>query len=145
MMMTIKEHFNYLNTRVERLIKVINSQNNIQVSSSPSTNLNTINNQTTKFYITIAESIQIILSTPLGSRVMLPEFGSNLHLLIDKKVDDEWIIDFRRYVTDAIEKNEPRVILNKIDIRNINAITGQVIFNLYFDNIYTLQVVQDGY
>ena len=144
-MMTIKEHFNYLNTRVERLIDVINSQNNTQVSSTLATNFTTADTQTTKFYVSIAESIQTILSTPLGSRVMLPEFGSNLHLLIDKKVDDEWIIDFRRYVTDAIEKNEPRVILSKIDIKDINAITGKVIFNLYFDNIYTLQVVQDGY
>ena len=145
MMMTIKEHFNYLNTRVERLIDVINSQNNTQVSSTLATNFTTADTQTTKFYVSIAESIQTILSTPLGSRVMLPEFGSNLHLLIDKKVDDEWIIDFRRYVTDAIEKNEPRVILSKIDIKDIDAITGKVIFNLYFDNIYTLQVVQDGY
>ncbi len=145
MMMTIKEHFNYLNTRVERLIDVINSQNNTQVSSTLATNFTTADTQTTKFYVSIAESIQTILSTPLGSRVMLPEFGSNLHLLIDKKVDDEWIIDFRRYVTDAIEKNEPRVILSKIDIKDINATTGKVIFNLYFDNIYTLQVVQDGY
>jgi len=145
MMMTIKEHFNYLNTRVERLIDVINSQNNTQVSSTLATNFTTADTQTTKFYVSIAESIQTILSTPLGSRVMLPEFGSNLHLLIDKKVDDEWIIDFRRYVTDAIEKNEPRVILSKIDIKNIDATTGKVIFNLYFDNIYTLQVVQDGY
>ena len=144
-MMTIKEHFNYLNTRVERLIDVINSQNNVQVSSTLATNFITTDVQKTKFYISITESIQNILSTPLGSRVMLPEFGSNLHLLIDKKVDDEWIIDFRRYVTDAIEKNEPRVILNKIDIRDIDAITGKVIFNLYFDNIHTLQVVQDGY
>ena len=145
MMMTIKEHFNYLNTRVERLIDVINSQNNTQVSSTLATNFTTADTQTTKFYVSIAESIQTILSTPLGSRVMLPEFGSNLHLLIDKKVDDEWIIDFRRYVTDAIEKNEPRVILSKIDIKNIDATTGKVIFNLYFDNIYTLKVVQDGY
>jgi phage baseplate assembly protein W len=144
-MMTIKEHFNYLNTRVERLIDVINSQNNVQVSSTLATNFITTDVQKTKFYISITESIQNILSTPLGSRVMLPEFGSNLHLLIDKKVDDEWIIDFRRYVTDAIEKNEPRVILNKIDIRDIDAITGKVIFNLYFDNVHTLQVVQDGY
>jgi len=143
--MTIKEHFNYLNTRVERLIDVINSQNNVQVSSTLATNFITTDAQTTKFYVSIAESIQTILSTPLGSRVMLPEFGSNLHLLIDKKVDDEWIIDFRRYVTDAIEKNEPRVFLNKIDIKDIDATTGKVIFNLYFDNIYTLQVVQDGY
>ena len=143
--MTIKEHFNYLNTRVERLIDVINSQNNVQVSSTLATNFITTDVQKTKFYISITESIQNILSTPLGSRVMLPEFGSNLHLLIDKKVDDEWIIDFRRYVTDAIEKNEPRVILNKIGIRDIDAITGKVIFNLYFDNVHTLQVVQDGY
>jgi len=144
-MMTIKEHFNYLNTRVERLIDVINSQNNVQNSSTLATNFTTTDTQTTKFYVSIAESIQTILSTPLGSRVMLPEFGSNLHLLIDKKVDDEWIIDFRRYVTDAIEKNEPRVILSKIDIKDIDATTGKVIWPLYFDNIYTLQVVQDGY
>ena len=39
--------------------------------------------------ISVGESISRILTTPLGTRVMRPEYGSDLHLLIDRTVDDE--------------------------------------------------------
>ena len=54
-------------------------------------------------YLTdIEKSIERILSTPLGSRVMEPTFGSELYLLIDKRLDDEWKLLFIKYVFEAM-------------------------------------------
>ena len=65
----------------------------------------------------VLTSISRILSTPLGSRVMMPEYGSELFTLIDKSVNDEWVLDAIRYTYEAIEKNEPRVIVKDVKIR----------------------------
>jgi uncharacterized protein len=62
----------------------------------------------------IENSITRILCTPLGSRVMEPEFGSNLHLLIDRRVDESWRLYFIRYASEAISKWEPRVELQRV-------------------------------
>jgi len=42
-----------------------------------------------------------IIETPLGSRVMLPKFGSKLYELIDKTVDDEHRLKFISYTFQA--------------------------------------------
>lgn len=63
------------------------------------------------------ESIRRILVTPLGTRVMMPEYGSRLFELVDKTVDDEWVLDATRYTYEAIEKNEPRVVVKKVTIQ----------------------------
>jgi len=62
------------------------------------------------------ESIRRILETPLGSRIMRPEYGSRLFELIDKNVDEEWVLNAISYTYEAIEKNEPNVKLKKVEI-----------------------------
>ena len=42
-----------------------------------------------------------IIKTPLGSRVMLPSFGSRLHELIDKTINEGWILQLRRYLFES--------------------------------------------
>ncbi|WP_107691871.1 GPW/gp25 family protein [Campylobacter concisus] len=66
-------------------------------------------------YLTsIQESIRDILLTPLGSRVMLPEYGSRLFELIDRKVDDEFRADLACYVIEAVERWEKRVKIDEV-------------------------------
>jgi hypothetical protein len=69
------------------------------------------------------ESIARILTTPLVSRVNMPEYGSRLFELIDKPVNDEWILDATRYTFEAIEKNEPRVSIKKVQISTGDTVT----------------------
>ena len=76
--------------------------------------------------ISTLESIRRILATPLGSRVMMPEYGSRLFELIDKTVNDEWVLDATRYTYAAIEKNEPRVIVKKVEIRRGDAVSMRI-------------------
>lgn len=69
-----------------------------------------------KRQISTQEAISRILITPLLSRVNMPEYGSRLFELIDKTVNDEWILDATRYTYEAIEKNEPRASIKKVHI-----------------------------
>jgi len=66
------------------------------------------------YLIDIEKSISRILSTPLGSRVMEPLFGSELYLLIDRKVDDMWKLLFIKYIFEAITKWEKRVKIQSV-------------------------------
>ena len=54
--------------------------------------------------------------TPLGSRVMRPEFGSELYKLVDRNFDDEFKLDAISYIYEAIEKNLPEVKIKKVDV-----------------------------
>ena len=67
-----------------------------------------------KYLIDIENSIKDILLTPLGSRVMLPEYGSRLFELIDRKVDDEFRADLACFVIEAVEKWEKRVKIDEV-------------------------------
>jgi len=82
--------------------------------------------------ITTAQSIARILTTPLITRVNLPDYGSRLFELIDKSVDDEWILDATRYTYEAIEISEPRA-----DIKKVLISTGDIV------NI-TIKYEEDG-
>lgn len=67
-----------------------------------------------KYLIDIESSIKDILLTPLGSRVMLPEYGSRIYELIDRKVDDEFRADLACFVIEAVEKWEKRVKIDEV-------------------------------
>jgi phage baseplate assembly protein W len=63
----------------------------------------------------IEEAIQIILSTPLGYRVMRPEFGSRIHELIFAPINAGMAATVRRYVEEALGYWEPRIELLDIE------------------------------
>mgnify|MGYP002746793533 FL=1 len=67
-----------------------------------------------KYLIDIENSIKDILLTPLGSRVMLPEYGSRIYELIDRKVDDEFRADLACFVIEAVERWEKRVKIDEV-------------------------------
>ena len=64
----------------------------------------------------LKQSIQDILTTPKGSRVMRREYGSDIFKLIDQPVNDEWRVDMYAAVTEALDRWEPRVEIESIDI-----------------------------
>lgn len=72
-----------------------------------------------KYLASIEESIKDILLTPLGSRVMLPDYGSRLFELIDRKVDDEFRADLACYVIEAVERWEKRVKIDEVKLINL--------------------------
>lgn len=59
----------------------------------------------------IAQAIRIILSTPIGERVMRPTFGSRLHELVFAPAGSETFGLAEMYVQDALNFWEPRIEL----------------------------------
>lgn len=68
-----------------------------------------------KYLVSIEDSIKRILETPKGTRVMLPEFGSDLYKLIDKRPDDDWVLQMTTFIHEAITRWETRIQVKKIE------------------------------
>jgi len=74
------------------------------------------------------ERFNRLVFTPLGSRVMLPHFGSRLHELIDKPMNFEWKILMKKYLFECFfDENgklwdkdfEPdKIFVSEVDIKN---------------------------
>lgn len=90
--------------------------------------------------LSIEESIKDILSTRLGSRVMLPDYGSRLFELIDKRVDDVFKANLAWYVIEAVEKWESRVKIDEVKlISNENhKLKFRITFSNYQDMEYSI-------
>ena len=56
----------------------------------------------------VAQSIAVILTTPIGSRVMRREFGSEVPNLIDRPMTDRVIIAIYAATANALARWEPR-------------------------------------
>lgn len=64
----------------------------------------------------IAESIQIILNTSLGERVMHPDFGANLEDLLFEKIDVTTLTMITNRLKRAFLYHESRVKIDDIDL-----------------------------
>jgi phage baseplate assembly protein W len=64
----------------------------------------------------LEQSIQIILGTSPGQRLMRPTFGSRLHELIFAPNNSQTIAQARRYVEEALGMWEPRIRLTNVDV-----------------------------
>lgn len=62
----------------------------------------------------LEESIRIILGTKLGERVYRPDFGSRLSELVFEPMNSRTMALIRRYVEEALEMWEPRILLREV-------------------------------
>ncbi|CDZ43097.1 GPW/gp25 family protein [Neorhizobium galegae bv. officinalis] len=80
------------------------------------------------------QSIGKILKTPIGSRVMRRDFGSDLPDLVDQKMTPRNILAIYAATARAIERWEPRFRMRRGQVRNATA-AGRielVIIGTYF-------------
>ena len=64
----------------------------------------------------IAQSLEILMSTSLGERIMLPDYGCDLRAYLFDSINNSKIYFLKELVTTAIIKYEPRVVLNDVII-----------------------------
>ncbi len=78
----------------------------------------------------IKSSLEILLSTRLGERIMVPNYGCNLDVLLFKSMN----ITLKTFVIDLIKTailyHEPRININKIDIDPTDELNGVLLINL---------------
>ncbi len=64
----------------------------------------------------IEQAIQIVLLTPLGQRVMRPNFGCRIHELVFAPNNSATAAQAARYVEEALEMWEPRIYVDEVDV-----------------------------
>ncbi|WP_200978575.1 GPW/gp25 family protein [Echinicola sp. 20G] len=82
--------------------------------------------------IDIQKSLEILLSTKLGERIMLPSYGCNLDELLFKPLD----LTLRTYISELIRKailyHEPRIDVLKIDLSESDELEGKVLIDVNY-------------
>ncbi len=80
----------------------------------------------------VAQSIVIILNTPIGQRVMRPTFGSRLHELIFAPANPETFGLAEMYVQDALNFWEPRIQLLDVNAGTDGANPGILLIHIRY-------------
>lgn len=80
----------------------------------------------------IRASIQRILGTTKGERVMQPEFGHNLKKMLFEPLDEIIIEDLRNEISNIINTQEPRIVVR------------DVYFDIDYDN-HTIKIMVSFY
>ncbi|MEO0974667.1 MAG: GPW/gp25 family protein, partial [Pseudomonadota bacterium] len=78
----------------------------------------------------ISEAIWIILSTPVGTRVMRPEFGCGIHDLTFASSDPNTVARVNQSVQQALVRYEPR-----IDVLGVRAVNNPETPNTLMINV----------
>ncbi|WLG69325.1 GPW/gp25 family protein [Pseudomonas brassicacearum] len=76
----------------------------------------------------LRQSVEDILGTPVGSRRMRPEYGSNLRRYVDLPVNEGWKSAVQAEVARALGRWEPRLKLERV--RVIAVVDGQITLQL---------------
>jgi len=80
--------------------------------------------------VDIKSSLQILLSTRLGERIMVPGYGCNLEELLFSPLN----LTLKTYVIDLIKTailyHEPRIDVKKIDIDPTDELNGVLLINI---------------
>ena len=67
----------------------------------------------------LRQSIRDILTTPLGSRVMLRDYGSRLFDLVDAPLNQGTIMELYAATIEALIKWEPRIAVSAVQILSV--------------------------
>ena len=76
----------------------------------------------------LRQSIEDILTTPLGSRRMRPDYGSKLRRFVDLPVNEGWKSAVQAEVARALTRWEPRLKLQRV--RVVAVVGGQISLQL---------------
>ncbi|MEE5139153.1 GPW/gp25 family protein [Pseudomonas alliivorans] len=76
----------------------------------------------------LRQSVEDILSTPLGSRRMRPDYGSKIRRFVDLPVNDGWKSAVQAEVARALSRWEPRLRLERVRVTAV--LNGQVTLQL---------------
>ncbi|EAS6350850.1 baseplate assembly protein [Salmonella enterica] len=75
----------------------------------------------------IRQSIQDIITTPTGTRVMRRDYGSLISEIIDFPVNNALPLQLMAAIFDAVTRQEPRVTLTEIQLsRSENGLTADI-------------------
>lgn len=74
----------------------------------------------------IKSSLEILLSTRLGERIMFPDYGCNLDELLFESLNRTLITYVSELIRTAILYHEPRIDVDRIDITESDTLQGEL-------------------
>ena len=77
----------------------------------------------------LRQSIQDILTTPIGTRVHRRDYGSRLPRLVDRPINKSLVAELVAATAEALERWEPRLRLEQVVIDNVSS-EGQISLSL---------------
>ena len=77
----------------------------------------------------LRQSIEDILTTPVGSRVHRRDYGSNLLRLVDRPINNSLVADLVAATAEALDRWEPRLKLEQVIIDSVSE-AGQIELSL---------------
>jgi phage baseplate assembly protein W len=80
--------------------------------------------------IDIQQSLEIILSTLPGERVLTPDFGANLDRLLFEPLDASLISLMQDIIETALIRHEPRIGVNNVLIEEDGSFEGRVLIEV---------------
>ncbi|MGD2180615.1 GPW/gp25 family protein [Lusitaniella coriacea] len=80
--------------------------------------------------VDIAQSLEVILSTRLGERLMHPNFGCELSQFLFEEVRQGTITSIKGIVSDALLYHEPRIKVERISISESEQKTGLLLISI---------------
>lgn len=95
-----------------------------------STGLNAKTGRTLSGWPHVVQSIRDILTTPVGSRVMRREYGSELPLLVDRPMTQRVVLAVYAATAIAIARWETRFSLTGVELQEGNA-DGRLFLAIY--------------
>jgi phage baseplate assembly protein W len=78
----------------------------------------------------IRQSLEVLLATRLGERVMQDEFGCDLTTVLFEEIDQGLINTLTSMISDAVLYHEPRIELDRLDISEDQAVDGLLLISL---------------
>src|SRR6185312_11540310 len=74
----------------------------------------------------IEQSLQILLTTSIGERIMLPEYGSDLHAYLFEPISTSRIYFIQELISKAIINYEPRIELAEVVMDSSDYLDGVI-------------------
>jgi len=78
----------------------------------------------------IRSSLEILLSTRPGERVMLPDYGCNLEELLFEPLTTTMKTYMKDLIQTAILYHEPRITVNRIDLEDAGEREGRILIHI---------------
>jgi hypothetical protein len=80
----------------------------------------------------IHQSLQILLSTQLGERIMQDTFGCDLNVVLFEEMDQGLVNTLTNLISDAILYHEPRISLDNLDVSESDNQQGLLLIRLEY-------------
>ena len=80
----------------------------------------------------IHQSLEIILSTRLGERVMAEAFGCDLNMALFEEIDQGLVNTLNTLISDAIVDHEPRITLDRLDVSESSTEPGLILIGIEY-------------